>query len=556
MVLCLIAAGFLEGISIAVLVPLLDVLDAGSSSDSMINAFVVACFGFISLEPSLGWLLLIMVTGMTLKAGCLWFAMRQVGYTISNVAASLRLNMISALMKARWSYFSSQPAGRFAHAISIEAYRASNAYYEMAMGLSCLVQCLVYAVIAAFISCKVALGALLFGGVMMWLLRGFIRMTRKASFNENELGKSLVIRLTDALQGIKPIRAMAREDHLAPIMESETRDLNVSQRRVVVAKESLKALQEPIMILVLSLGIYFAIQRELMSMSALMVLVFVFYRLATRSNMLQQAYQKMTIYEAGFWSLRKGILQAEQSKEASEGKRKLTRLSEAIRFDNVAFSYSPPVAIFKHLSFEIFAGSFVAIEGPSGGGKSTLADLLTGLIKPNEGRILVDGADLADLDIHAWRRMIGYVPQEMFLFHDTIYRNISLNDDAITRLDVEQALKLAGAWAFVDALPDKIDTMVGERGSRMSGGQRQRIALARALVCRPSLLILDEATTALDPETEQAICHSLQALRGHVTIVAISHQPAIVRAADRVFRLEGGIIRSRDRTKDNSPDRD
>jgi ATP-binding cassette, subfamily C, bacterial len=183
----------------------------------------------------------------------------------------------------------------------------------------------------------------------------------------------------------------------------------------------------------------------------------------------------------------------------------------------------------------------VAIAGPSGSGKTTLIDLVIGLLNPDAGTIRIDGVALNTLDRAAWRAGIGYVPQEMFLFHDTIYSNITLGDGGLTRADARAALRAAGAWAFVSALPDGMDTVVGERGSRLSGGQRQRIALARALVRTPRLLILDEVTTALDPRTEAEICATLAGLKGAVTILAVSHQPAIVAVADLVYHLSDGI---------------
>jgi ATP-binding cassette subfamily C protein len=156
--------------------------------------------------------------------------------------------------------------------------------------------------------------------------------------------------------------------------------------------------------------------------------------------------------------------------------------------------------------------------------------------------VWIDNVPLSEIDLHAWRRTIGYVPQETLLLHENVFVNVTLGDPELTLADVEAALRAAGAWDFVAALRAGMETSLGERGSRLSGGQRQRIAIARALVHKPQLLILDEATTSLDPKSEAAICATVQQLRGTMTIIAISHQPALLEVADVVYRLEDGKI--------------
>jgi ATP-binding cassette subfamily C protein len=211
-------------------------------------------------------------------------------------------------------------------------------------------------------------------------------------------------------------------------------------------------------------------------------------------------------------------------------------------FDRVTFSYGPR-DILAEASLEMPAGSITVLTGPSGAGKTTLIDLVLGLHRPQRGRILIDGVDLAEIDLQAWRRQVGYVPQELILFHDSVFENLTLGDPAYGEREVEEALALAGASAFVAQLAQGVATVVGNKGARLSGGQRQRIALARALIRKPSLLILDEVTSALDPESELAICHNILALRERTTVLAVTHRPAFLHIATRIYQLGDGKAR-------------
>ncbi|MFB3102227.1 MAG: ATP-binding cassette domain-containing protein, partial [Alphaproteobacteria bacterium] len=194
------------------------------------------------------------------------------------------------------------------------------------------------------------------------------------------------------------------------------------------------------------------------------------------------------------------------------------------------------------VSLDFPKGTITVLTGPSGAGKTTITDLLIGYRTPDSGQVLVDDRPLEEFALNQWRAMIGYVPQELVLFHDTVFSNIALGDPKIGEAEVRTALKAAGALDFVDNMAEGLHTQVGEKGAKISGGQRQRIALARALVTQPRLLILDEVTSALDPDTELAIVDNILALRGQSTIIAITHRPAFREIADQIYELANGSV--------------
>ncbi|MEM8849548.1 MAG: ATP-binding cassette domain-containing protein, partial [Pseudomonadota bacterium] len=213
----------------------------------------------------------------------------------------------------------------------------------------------------------------------------------------------------------------------------------------------------------------------------------------------------------------------------------------ACRLDDVTFAH-PSRPVLNGVTLTFRKNRTTVLTGPSGSGKTTVADLILGFIAPDRGQVSIDGRPLADLSLKAWRRKVGYVPQELILFNETIYDNITLGDPDLDETAVREALRVAGGLAFVDGLPDGLQTHVGEKGARLSGGQRQRIALARALVERPELLILDEVTSALDPATETAIVENIRALQGSTTIIAITHRAALLDLADQVYALQDGRL--------------
>lgn len=538
-------AGFAESFGVLTLVPVLEVADAGqTSAQSETGRLVAQGLGVVGLPPTLPILLGLVFVAILVKSGLAWFGMRQVGFATASIVRDLRKRLMMALLEARWSHFGKQHTGTFGHALGGEAIAAASSLREGWAILGGLFPLAMYAVVAAMISWQTSLFAALSGFLLLSTLRGFLGASRDAGRQFNVLANALYSNVVDILQGLKPIKAMAKELLVWPVLADDIDDLRSAEMRGIRARENLTFFHEPIITGLLALGILLLFGIGDQPLSSVVVLAFVFYRMMQSIKTIQMRYQVLVTNQPAFWSLVGKVEAAERAREIVVPGTDHGPLTESITFEDVCFSYGE-TSVLRHVSFSIVAGRFVAIHGESGSGKTTLADLIAGLHTPGSGRILVDGRPLADLDLAAWRRRIGYVPQDMLLLSGSIADNVTLGDASIDRGSVERALRMAGAWAWVDALPDGIDTAVGERGAKLSGGQRQRVAIARALVDGPSLLILDEVTTALDPATEAEICETLRQLAGPVTILAISHQHALRRVADQIFVMKrGALVRS------------
>jgi ATP-binding cassette subfamily B protein len=221
-----------------------------------------------------------------------------------------------------------------------------------------------------------------------------------------------------------------------------------------------------------------------------------------------------------------------------------TRLSGDVRFEDVWFSYPSrkEVQVLRGISFHARAGERIALVGPSGAGKSTIVSLLLRFYQPDEGRIRIDGKDARDYELIALRRQIGIVPQDVLLFGGTIGANIAYGKSGATQAEIEEATRKANAHEFIARFPQGYQTLVGERGIQLSGGQRQRVAIARAILKNPAILVLDEATSSLDSESESLVQQALGALMERRTSIIIAHRLATVRTADRIFVVKEGAI--------------
>ncbi|MGY6630777.1 MAG: ABC transporter ATP-binding protein [Wenzhouxiangella sp.] len=536
--LALIIAGVLDGLGLSLLLSMLNLATGDTEDPSLPEQLALDLVAALGLEATTGTLLTLGIVMIGIKAAIVLVANRQVGYTVAHVATDLRLNLIRAVMESRWRYYLSQPVGKLSNAVATEAHRASEGFFHGAVMATQTISAVIYATLALLISWQASLIALAFGGALLGLLHFLVRLAGRAGRDQTGLMKSLLSLMTDQLGAVKPLKAMARETHVDGMMTSQTRDLKKALKHQVLAKAGLTALQEPMLAILVGVGFFFFLVKMNLPMGTVMVMIFLIARAVNHLAKAQRAQQHMVISESAYWSLRQTTDEALAEKEPPRGHLSAT-LNTAIEFDQVCFAYGREQTI-NHVSMTIPAGQLTVLSGPSGSGKTTLIDLVAALLHADSGEIRVDGQPLNDIDHRQWRSLIGYVPQEPLLVNDSVLHNLTLGAPELSEQDALDALELADALDFIQALPEGLQTVLGERGGRLSGGQRQRLAIARALIHRPRLLILDEATSNLDSESEAAVVATIQQLKGKLTLLAVSHDEALVDAADQVIRLIAG----------------
>ncbi|GAB2179030.1 ABC transporter ATP-binding protein [Dongia sp. agr-C8] len=538
----MLLTGVVDGIGVASLWPIVGQISGGTgeTTHSMGNTIVVALeqIGLpLTFEVLLGVIVVVSLLHFAFAATATVF----IGRSVAQVATELRLRLINAAVRARWSFFTTQPNARFTTAIGADGTRGSQAYRAAGNVIAQTAKALVYLCMAFWVSWQFFLAGIAVA-VLLWLaVSRFMKQARNAGRGKSKQTLALNKGITDALTNIKALKAMNRHGFIAQSFRRNVDALRDALAAETYSESMVKAIQEPIFILFMMGGIY--AQHTLFNMSIEQILgsIMILFLLSQAIGNVRGAMQRMMVESSAFWSLIRLINETEAEAEPVHGG-SIPRVERGIKLDSVTFGYGEK-AILTDVDLEVPPHAVTTVIGASGAGKTTIADVLVGLNQPDQGKVLVGGTNLEEIDTVAWRRQLGYIPQETVLFNDTIANNVTLGDETISRDSVIAALKAADAWDFVQALPGGVDYVIGVRGSLLSGGQRQRLSIARALCNDPQVLILDEATSALDRETAVEIANGIRKLIGEKTILAITHQPIWVDAADRVYEMRAGVVK-------------
>lgn len=458
--------------------------------------------------------------------------------------AGLRTRFYRAIMEADWLFFTRQRSSDLTQMLLEEIPRIGLGAQQLlqlaGLGFIAAVQ-----VALAFRLAPLFTGLVLLAGTALTLGVRWLRRHRPAFGVSGPGGRArLAAAITEHLAGMKIAKGYGRSGrhftHFQSQLEAADTDLHRAQRQHGRQRMWIEG------VTTVALGgfVYLATVVHPLSPVPLLMLGFIFSRLLAQAVQLQGNWQRFAASLASYAAMATQRARYTSAAEPPEPAR-LQRLPLAreLRFDHVTFHYAPdrPAAV-QEIALDLRARQVTALCGHSGAGKSTLADLALGLLRPSAGAILLDGQPLDGDRLHSWRQSIGYVPQETFLFHDTVRANLLWAHPTATEGELHAALQAAAADAFVGRLPHGLDTIVGDRGQRLSGGERQRLALALALLRQPALLVLDEATSSLDPQNERLVQDAIERLHGETTILLIAHRLSTVRAADRIVVLAGGRI--------------
>lgn len=537
----MIVLGLIEGVGLLMLVPLLQLvgLDVQQGPLNRIAQLLSSVFTAAGVRPTLPTVLVVYVIVISVH-GLLYRRQTTLNLSLHHeFVAGLRQRLYRAITNANWLFFCRNRSSDFTHVLTAEVERVGAATYLLLQLSAAVIVATVYALLALKLSATMTGLAFVCGGGLALLLKGKTRVTRRSGEELSHAMRSLYAAIAEHLGGMKTAKSYGAENRHIQTFAALTDQVRQTYITTVRSQAEVKYWFDVGTVLALSVILYVSIEVLAMPVAAVLLLLFLFSRIMPRISGIQQTYQSFIALLPAFISVMEMQARCDAAAEPVAQTTERIELQDAIRFERVSFAYEQTPVI-RDLNLTIRAGQFTAIAGPSGAGKSTVADLVIGLVRPNEGHVLVDETPLGPERIAAWRSQIGYVAQDTFLFHDTVRANLLWACPDASDEDIHEALRLAGAEEFVSRLPEAMETILGDRAVRLSGGERQRLALARALLRKPALLILDEATSHLDFENEKRIQQAIEGLRGRMTILFITHRLSAIRGADVIYVLEQG----------------
>jgi ATP-binding cassette subfamily C protein len=550
-----LTSAVLEGLTLAMLLPLLAVLGFGApggGADSITHA-IQGLFDFVGLALTLQTVAALAFASLLLSAMVFMMQAYMATRLQADFVAHWQGKVFSTLMDSRWQWLRKQRSGDIVGALTTEPMRLGGAFYQANLIVSSITFLAAQALIAAAIAPAIVLAIGLLAACLFIITRRFVRRAFLYGADLTNANAELYGLGGELVGGMKLVKATAHEEQakqlIAGVVGRIRRLSFLSSFDVQIVRGIFEYVSAAVVIGLLIVGpVVLGI-----SVSAIVIVVAMFVRLFPKVTALRQCLQSFGIAIPAYYGLRKMTEQSLAAHESSGGIAPAGSGPASIVFRQALVLGDEGSPILGPIDLEVAPGSFVALVGPTGAGKTTLIDCALGLARPSSGDMLIDGTAAGAVDLRQWRHSIGYLGQDPVLFAGSIRDNVcwgrSVADDKVVA-----ALTAADAQ-FVLGLPEGFNTLLGERGGTLSGGERQRIALARAFMGDPRLLILDEVTSALDPETERRVAKAVRARHKQTTVIAITHRLSTLNDADVIVMLDKGRVIARgtlDELRENS----
>lgn len=534
--------GFLEGVGVGALVPLLSHIVYGSVDvPGAVPRAIVAVFSGLGLGIKLRYLLTFIAALFIVKAVLLYLFEYIKIRTISDYEKNIRIKLYDRFLTATWPYLLKQKIGHLENMLMSDIGASVKLLTNVINAILTVTSLFMYVVVAISISYFITAISLVVGGVMMFSFKPLLRKVNIHAIERVALLKNIAHQINENVGGLKAIKAAAVEREMLGAVSGlfcKFQDIAVKQ---AMFKSLTSVFVQPVSVVFIMAAFSASFLQPGFNLAVFIAVIYLVQKIFVYvDRMIAIAYE----VNNGIPHAEKVIVVQEELGEHREsaGGECPFKFERELEFKDIVFGYDDYKLVLDGVSFSVRRGEMVGIIGLSGAGKTTLADILLRLFKPRSGAILIDGANANDIGIDVWRRNIGYVSQDIFLKNDTVANNIKFYDERVSDADVLAAARAANIFDFIETLPAKFETMVGERGVALSAGQRQRVILARALARKPKILVLDEATSALDSDSETAIKRSIDALRGRISIIAIAHRLSTIRNADNLIVLDSGKI--------------
>ncbi len=540
----MLLGGLSEGLALLYVVPLVQSLDAATGSTQEGAGWLPQLASKFGLPSSLLGVLAIFIGLASARA----LLIRQSDLYLSGLRLNLirdaQVELYAAIGHANWSFLREKRRATLLSALTAECDRFDSAFHYALDMLNKAILIVAHVIAACLIAPTLTFGALGTGLLLAWLVRARLIESLRLGEALSSAYENFHHQASEFLAGLKIAKSYGAEDlHVSALSRviDEVRDNWLSYVR---SGANARLFQDIAGAGVVAIFLWLSVAFFHMPVAQVLALTLIFYRLLPLIQGLQQTMQQLLHASPGAQTLFSLITACANAREPLRGRSpKAFNPRPVVRLEHVSFKHgeNDPDAL-TDINLRLPPGTLTVLSGPSGAGKSTLLDLLAGLLRPTQGSIWVDDRALTDDLAREWRNSSAYLAQEPFLFNDTIRANLLVAKPEATASELHHALTISGAAAFVDVLPQRMDTIVGDRGARFSGGERQRLALARALLREPALLILDEPTSSLDESNAQAVMEGIEALRGRVTMILATHRREQVRAVDLSVQLVDGRL--------------